>query len=66
MGYLRKDSVMGSLEEDREITMMCYKDAPTRAIVQFCYESMERVLDGLPQYVPENVKPDRDEEKQRL
>lgn len=55
MGYLRKDSVMGALKEDMETTLMCYKDAPTRAIVQFCYESMERVLDGLPQYVPENL-----------
>ncbi|MEJ8734593.1 hypothetical protein [Mediterraneibacter sp. ICN-202921] len=55
MGYLRKDSVMSALEEDRETTLMCYGDAPTRAIVKFCYESMERVLEGLPQYVPENL-----------
>lgn len=55
MGFLRKDSVMSALEEDREITMMCYDDAGTREIVRFCYESMERVLDGLPQYMPESV-----------
>lgn len=55
MGYLKKDSVMMALEEDRETTMMCYKDVTTRAIVQFCYESMERVLDGLPQHIPESV-----------
>lgn len=55
MGYLRKDSVMSALEEDRETTMMCYDDTGTREIVCFCYESMERVLDGLPQYVPESV-----------
>ncbi|WP_317347415.1 hypothetical protein [Blautia argi] len=55
MGYLRKDSVMSALEEDRETTLVCYDDERTKEIVRFCYESMKMLLDGLPQYVPESL-----------
>lgn len=55
MGYMRKDEVMGTLQEDRETTLACYNDEATRAVVKFCYDSIERELERLPQYVPENV-----------
>ena len=55
MGYLRKDEVMGTLQEDRETTLACYNDEATRAVVKFCYDSIERELERLPQYEPENV-----------
>ena len=55
MGYTRKDEVMRALQEDRETTLACYNSSEERAIVRFCYESMERELERLPQYVPESV-----------
>lgn len=55
MGYLRKDQVIKTMNEDMETTLACYNDGATRAIVIFCYESMERELDQLPQYMPENM-----------
>ena len=55
MGYMRKDEVMGTLQEDRETTLACYNDGATREIVRVCYESMERELERLPQYVLESV-----------
>ncbi len=55
MGYTRKDEVMRALQEDRETTLACYNSSEERAIVRFCYDSMERELDKLPQYVPESV-----------
>ena len=55
MGYMRKDGVMGTLQEDRETTLACYNDEATRAVVKFCYDSIERELERLHQYVPENV-----------
>lgn len=55
MGYMRKDEVMKTLQEDRETTLACYNDGATREIVRFCYESMERELERLPQYVLESV-----------
>lgn len=55
MGYMRKDEVMKTLQEDRETTLACYNDRATRAVVKFCYDSIERELERLPQYVPENV-----------
>ena len=54
-GYTRKDEVMRALQEDRETTLACYNDGATREIVRFCYESMERELERLPQYVLESV-----------
>lgn len=55
MGYTRKDEVMRALQEDRETTLACYNDGATREIVRVCYESMERELERLPQYVLESV-----------
>lgn len=55
MGYTRKDEVMRALQEDRETTLACYNSSEERAIVRFCYESIGRELEQLPQYVPENV-----------
>lgn len=55
MGYLRKDQVIKTMNEDMETTLACYNDEATRAVVKFCYDSIERELERLPQYVPENV-----------
>lgn len=55
MGYTRKDEVMRALQEDRETTLACYNSSEERAIVRFCYESIGRELEQLPQYVPESV-----------
>lgn len=55
MGYMRKDEVMRALQEDRETTLACYNSSEERAIVRFCYESIGRELEQLPQYVPESV-----------
>ena len=55
MGYLRKDQVIKTMNEDMETTLACYNDGATRAIVRFCYDSMECELDKLPQYIPESM-----------
>lgn len=55
MGYLRKDQVIKTMNEDRETTLACYNSSEERAIVRFCYESIGRELEQLPQYVPESV-----------
>ena len=55
MSYLRKDEVMKALQEDMETTLACYNSSEERAIVRFCYESIGRELEQLPQYVPESV-----------
>lgn len=55
MGYLRKDEVMRTLQEDRETTLACYNSSEEREIVRFCYESIGRELEQLPQYIPESV-----------
>ena len=54
MGYLLKLEVMEALREDKETSMMCYDDEATRAIVKFCYDSMERELEQLRLYEVEN------------
>lgn len=36
MGYLRKDEVMRTLQEDRETTLACYNSSEEREIVRFC------------------------------
>ena len=56
MGYLIKTEVIGAIHEDMETTLMCYEDKRTKDIVRFCYESVEREIDGLPQHRIENVK----------
>ena len=58
MGFLRKDHVMGTLKDDRVGTMACYESKQERDIVKFCYDSMEHVLDRLPQYRTDNVYED--------
>ena len=55
MGYLRKDQVIKTMNEDMETTLACYNSSEERAIVRFCYESIGRELEQLPQYVPESV-----------
>ena len=55
MGYMRKDEVMKALQEDMETTLACYNDGATRAVVKFCYDSIERELERLPQYIPESM-----------
>lgn len=55
MGYLRKDQVIKTMNEDRETTLACYNSSEERAIVRFCYESIGRELEQLSQYVPESV-----------
>lgn len=55
MGYLRKDQVIKTTNEDMETTLACYNDGATRAVVKFCYDSIERELERLPQYIPESM-----------
>lgn len=46
MGYLIKSDVIDTLREDMETTMMCYKGQAEQDIIRFCYENMERAVDG--------------------
>lgn len=55
MGYLRKDQVIKTMNEDMETTLACYNSSEEREIVRFCYESIGRELEQLLQYIPENV-----------
>lgn len=55
MGFLIKTDVINALQEDMETSMMCYEDKPSRDIVRFCYKSMAREIDGLPQYRVDSV-----------
>ena len=55
MSYLRKDEAIKTLRDDMETTLACYNSSEERAIVRFCYDSIERELDKLPQYIPENM-----------
>lgn len=55
MGYLRKDMVIDALKEDMEDTKKCYECYQEKELIEFCYNCMERVIDRLPQYYPENV-----------
>ena len=55
MGYIRKDIVIDALKEDMEDTKKCYEGYQEKELVEFCYNCMERVIDRLPQYYPENV-----------
>lgn len=56
MGYLIKSDVMLAIQEDMDYSLMCYEDKATKDIVRFCYESMVREIDKLPQYKLENVE----------
>lgn len=55
MGYLIKSDVIDTLREDMETTMMCYEGQTEQDIIRFCYENMERAVDGLPQYRVDNA-----------
>lgn len=55
MGYLIKSNVINALEEDMHDTMMCYEGKREKDIIAFCYESMGRTIEELPQYWPDNV-----------
>lgn len=55
MGYLIKSSVINALEEDMGDTIMCYEGKREKDIIAFCYESMERTIESLPQYRVDNV-----------
>lgn len=55
MGYLIKSDVIDTLREDMETTTMCYKGQTEQDIIRFCYENMERAVDGLPQYRVDNA-----------
>ena len=55
MGYLRKDEVMRTLQEDRETTLACYNSSEEREIVRFCNTSIGRALERFLQYIPANV-----------
>lgn len=55
MGYLRKDMVIDALKEDMEDTKKCYKYYQEKKLIEFCYNCMERAIDRLPQYYPENA-----------
>ena len=55
MGYLRKDMVIDTLKEDMEDTKKCYKYYQEKKLIEFCYNCMERAIDRLPQYYPENA-----------
>lgn len=58
MGYIRKDEVIQTIEEDMKISLMCYTDKASKNIVRFCYEGVMREIDKLPQYRVDNVQED--------
>lgn len=55
MGYLRKGMVINALREDMQDTQKCYEYYREKELIEFCYNCMERVIDRLPQYYPENA-----------
>ena len=42
MELLSKNHVMREIQEDRETSLRCYEDKPTRDIVNFCYDCIEK------------------------
>lgn len=56
MSYLIKSDVINAIHEDLHTSLMCYEDDSTKDIIEFCYDSIEREIGGLPQYVVENAK----------
>ena len=58
MGYLIKSDVVDALKEDMGNAMMCYEGKERKDIIAFCYESMERIIDEIPQYWPDNMAED--------
>ena len=55
IGYLIKSNVINALEEDMHDTMMRYEGKREKDIIAFSYKSMERTIEDLPQYWPDNV-----------
>lgn len=55
MELLLKDHVMREIQEDRETSLRCYEDKPTRDIVNFCYDCIEKAINDLPQDYPRNT-----------
>lgn len=55
MGYLIKSNVINAVEEDMRDVMMCYEGKQEKDIIAFCYESIQRTIEDLPQYRPDNV-----------
>ena len=55
MELLLKDHVMREIQEDRETSLRCYEDKPTRDIVNFCYDCIEKAINDLPQDYPGNT-----------
>lgn len=55
MGYIIKSDVLEALEDDMGGTKACYEKKEEKAIVDMCYQSMEYVIDGLPQYRVDNA-----------
>ncbi len=55
MGYLRKGMVINALKEDMQDTKKCYEGYQEKELIDFCYNCIERVIDRLPQYYPENA-----------
>lgn len=66
MEYLIKSDAVNALKEDMETSLMCYDDKASRDIVKFCYESMSRELDKLPQYILDGVAEVNDLEENGL
>ena len=55
MERLSKNHVMREIQEDRETSLRCYEDKPTRDIVNFCYDCIEKAINDLPQDYPRNT-----------
>lgn len=55
MGYMVKSVVMQAIEEDMKDALHVYSDKQSKDIVKFCYESVAREIDKLPQYRMDNV-----------
>lgn len=50
MSYLIKSDVIEALNEDLETSLMCYEDENTKAVIRWCYDSIAKELDRLPEH----------------
>lgn len=55
MGYLLKSEVMRAIKEDKQTSLMCCNNKAAKEIVNFCYESIEREIDSLPECQLDNA-----------
>lgn len=62
MAYLRKDLVLEAIEADRETSLLCYDNSSAKNIIDFCYDSILREIESLPQYRLESVEEIEDED----